>query len=311
MGTQEADFIKRDHCINCNSTNLKELSGGLLGDSPVRELIEKDPWGENPMPYIENRKWSYVRCADCSQMFHKYVLSPYWNEILYTSWVTREAIEKFEKLIHKNKPEYRFRKAERYVGHILCIEKLTRNIRKDKAVHMLDFGCGWGDFLATADCFGFIGYGIDHSTDRRRFGQHVSVFENIEKLLTKKDGQNNMRFHAVTLFEVLEHLDNPLSILQSLNKLMLHGAVLVLETPDCTGVSDINGDISYRKIHPLSHINAFTKDTLVSIAKRAGFKKVRPCMSHVTVDRKRVVKSELKQLLYLTNRSTQQYFRKI
>jgi 2-polyprenyl-3-methyl-5-hydroxy-6-metoxy-1,4-benzoquinol methylase len=119
-------------------------------------------------------------------------------------------------------------------------------------------------------------------------------------------------FHVITLFEVLEHLDNPLTILQSLSKLIAPGGVLILETPDCSGISNIQEMISYRKIHPLDHINAFTPKTLESIAGRAGFKKVKPCVSFVTTDRIKLIKLEIKQLLYnLGNVNTQQYFLKI
>ena len=68
---------------------------------------------------------------------------------------------------------------------------------------------------------------------------------------------------------MLEHLDDPAAILRRLATLMYQGGLLVLETPDCTGVSDIRSQQDYLKIHPLEHINAFTHKTLCSIASRA------------------------------------------
>lgn len=92
---------------------------------------------------------------------------------------------------------------------------------------------------------------------------------------------------------------------------MARGGVLVLETPDCTGVAGIQDETSYRKIHPLDHFNAFAPETLTRIAERAGFKKVEPCVSHVTVERRTVLKEEAKHLLrkFLKD-TTRQYFRK-
>jgi SAM-dependent methyltransferase len=285
---------------------LEELSGGLFGNAPLRNFIENDPWGENPMPCIEKKKWSYVQCKDCTQMFHRFVLSPEWNEIRFSEWMTLEAMQKFGETI--NTPSHHFDKAKQHVSHILCLEKMTRSLRNNGAVRILDFGCGWGEFLAMCDRFGFIGYGIDRSSARRQFGQHVTIFPEIDDLKNKPKTQG---FHIITLFEVLEHLDDPLTILQALKDYLIPGGILVLETPDCSGVKGINSESEYRKIHPLDHINGFTPDTLRTIAERAGFTSIKPDISHVTSDRLKVVKTEIKELVYGYIKSrTQLYFQK-
>ncbi|MFK5970182.1 MAG: class I SAM-dependent methyltransferase [Candidatus Marithrix sp.] len=307
MSKKEAEFIDRNCCINCGSNKLVKLSSGLFGNDPLRGLIENDPWGESPIPYIENKKWLFARCEDCNQMFHRYVLSPKWNKIRFTSWMSQEAIEKFE--ASTNMPENRFNKTVSHVQHVLRLEKMTRDIRGKAPVRLLDFGCGWGGFLNTADHFGFVGYGIDRSFDRRKLGQHASIFQNINELINETEP--NISFHAISLFEVLEHLDDPLTTLQSLSKLMVTGGILILETPDCTGCTSVTDMSSYRKIHPLDHINAFTSDTIISIAGRAGFSVIKPSISHVTVYRSKVIKSELKQLLHgIIRVNTQKYFYK-
>ena len=303
MNQKEAEFLDRSQCINCGSSNLKKLSGGFFGDDPLCSLIENDPWGESPMSFIEKKKWSFVQCKDCAQMFHKYILSPEWNEVRFESWMTADAMEKFSE--PKNTIETNFNKTKQHVTHILRLEKMTQKIRGNKPVRILDFGCGWGDFLATADRFGFIGYGVDRSSARRKLGQHGVIFQDIEELKNERNS-----FHVITLFEVLEHLDTPLTVLKSLSKLIVPGGILVLETPDCAGVTNIKDMTTYRKIHPLDHINAFTSETLSSIAGHAGFRKIKPCLSIITTNRAKIIKSEIKHLLYNFKnlRSTRQYF---
>ncbi|MBC8413209.1 MAG: class I SAM-dependent methyltransferase [Nitrospira sp.] len=307
MTKKEAVFIDRDHCISCGDGNLKELSGGLFGDAPLREFIENDPWGENPMPYIEHKKWSYVQCINCRQMFHRYILSNEWNEVRFSEWMTQEAMEKFEESIQT--PASDFNKAKQHVEHILRIEKMSLELRGDSPVRILDFGCGWGEFLAMCERFGFSGYGIDRSSERRQQGKHLNIFPEIEELVME-EGSTNF-FHVITLFEVLEHLDEPLILLKSLSRLLAPGGILIVETPDCSDVTDIKDEMSYRKIHPLDHINGFTPDTLRNIVQRAGFRSVQPHISHVSTDRTKVIKTEIKQLLaWLTNDKIQQYFQK-
>ena len=71
-----------------------------------------------------------------------------------------------------------------------------------------------------------------------------------------------------------------------LRTLLTPNAILILETPDCTGVVDIKTRDDFRKVHPLDHINAFTPDTLVDMAKRAGFSKIAKPISCVACEPK-------------------------
>ena len=82
------------------------------------------------------------------------------------------------------------------------------------------------------------------------------------------------QFHAITMFEVLEHLDHPSRVLAQLSSHLIDGGILILETPDCSGVTDIKSHYDFRKIDPLEHINAFVHDTLKSIAERQGFRHI-------------------------------------
>jgi 2-polyprenyl-3-methyl-5-hydroxy-6-metoxy-1,4-benzoquinol methylase len=115
----------------------------------------------------------------------------------------------------------------------------------------------------------------------------------------------------VTLFEGLEHLDEPAQVLEQLAALLVRGGILVLETPDCRGVTAIRTRRDYLKVHPLEHINAFTHRTLKSIAERRGFACIGRGAAHVHTDRVRVLRTEAKHLLRRDGRSTELYFRKL
>jgi SAM-dependent methyltransferase len=306
MIAETAEFVVRANCINCGSTQLTELSSGRIGDDPLRSYLESDPWGESPMPYIENAEWVYVRCDDCAQMFHRRILAPEWVHKHYTDWASHEAMQIFSSA--QNTPDGQFQRARENVMHVLRIEKLTRGIRGRDAVRVLDFGCGYGEFLVACDGFGFDASGVDFSPDRRREGR-VEILPDLETLKTTSRAEQG--FHAATLFQVLEHVTKPLEILKSIGELVVPDGLLVLETPDCTGVTDIQTLSDYRNIHPLDHINGFVPATLISIAQRAGFQPIDRGEAHVTADWKRAAKTEAKRWLGRFLRpTTQQYFRK-
>ena len=303
---EKADFIARDRCIGCGSRDLVELSNGLFTSDPLRSFIAADPWGEDPLPFLAGQKWSYVRCCRCAQAFHRYILSPRWNERRFAKWMTRQAISEFE-ASHMNADRL-FDRAVQYTQHVLQLDALTKALRDGSPMRVLDFGCGNGEFVMLCGLFGFEAFGIDRSTSRREAQPFLRIFSDLNEL-QRHAGDS---FDVVTLFEVLEHLEDPLGNLKSLHGYLSVDGILVLETPDCSGVTDISTQDDYRKIHPLDHINAFTPAKLRALAARAGFVPISKPVSHVTVSPVRVAKTELKRLLSKAMKpTTQQYFRKV
>lgn len=304
MNDIKAKFVDRNNCISCESTNLMELSSRSFNEDPVKSFIENDPWEEPPLKYIRHVSWSLVKCSDCGQKFHKTILSPEWMTKCYSEWVSNAAIEKFER-IHC-KPGWKLDKGKDNTLHFLRLEKLTRNLRKLEPIRILDFGCGYGDFLSICDKFDAIAYGVDFSPERRLMGK-VKIFPDIENL--RSTLPTNYRFHAIVMFEVLEHLSEPLIVIKQLNKLLAPGGVLILTTPDCKELSSIESPADYRLVNPLSHINAFTSISLRKIAENAGFTQIRPPTAHVTSDGYKIFKTEIKRWIKpILPKNTQQYF---
>ena len=281
-----AAFRSRDRCITCGSRDFSTLASGRFSEDPLRSFIEADPWGESPLPYLGDHPWEYLQCSGCGQMFHRWLLSPDWQEVRFSRWMSPGAIREFEAIRGLDSPRSRFDRGVARVRHILRIEKMTRSIRGDDAVRLLDYGCGWGEFPAQAAALGFEAYGVDRSAGRRDVskGLGVTVAEDLGSLPVEGG------FHAVTLFQVLEHAEEPLSLLRGLHRRMVPGAVLVLEVPDCEGILGIAGPSDYYAIHPLEHPNAFTGGSLREIAGRAGFRPARPAVAHATADASRVLR---------------------
>jgi SAM-dependent methyltransferase len=303
-----AEFVQRLRCINCRSPKLKQLSSRLFYENPLYDILATDPWGENPLPYLEGKRWTLVECDACSQKFHRDVLSPEWNEIRFSRWMTHEAIQAC--LRREMTPAGSFRRAVQNTQHVLRLERMTRGLRKDNALRILDFGCGYGEFLAMCSQYGCEAVGVDRAHDKRRNARHPVIFPTIGDLI---GALGPGRFHVVTLFETLEHLDDPRSTLEELGTLVAPGGILVLETPDCTGVDDITTAEESWRIQPLDHINAFTPATLRSLAGRCGFAPIGKPGAHVTASWVGVAKAEVKSVLRrfgFVKPTTQQYFRK-
>jgi SAM-dependent methyltransferase len=257
---------------------------------------------------LKGKRWTFVQCEDCGQAFHRDVLSPEWNEIRFTRWMTHEAIRTC--LRDETTPAGLFRKAVQSTHHVLRLQKLTISPRKGAPVRLLDFGCGYGEFLELCRQYGYEAVGIDRAKERRKHARVGGIFASLDELLVEV---GRRKFHVITLFETLEHLDDPRSTLEELTRHLVSGGILILETPDCTGVTDITTTDESWRIQPLDHINAFTPATLRSIAERCGYSPIRRPEVHVSESPFRAAKTEVKRLLGmvgLLKPTTQQYFRK-
>lgn len=301
----EARFENRRHCITCGSGDLRTLSTGRFSEGAIHRFLSEDPFGEDPRPALRNATWTFVQCAACGQKFHQDVLNEEWLNIYYNRWITSEAIEAFYE--HRGSSGFQkdFSVGKHAVERVLLLERLTRSIRGADAVRVLDFGCGEGTFLAAGATFGFEGVGVEFS-EAREARKRVEFHSDLESV-----AETHMResFHAVTLFEVLEHLVDPLSILRQLKPFLKPGGILILETPNCATVTGIETRTDYALIGPLGHINAFTPATQERIAKEAGFRRIAPGIVQCTADMGRVYKREARRFLQpLMKRYTQQVF---
>lgn len=305
MSSDRAEFETRTSCITCGSKELKELARGRFDEEPLHSFLANDPFGENPLPYLKDAEWQFVQCDVCQQKFHRNILNEKWNGIYYNRWITSEAIEAHAQASGHTGFHSDFRKGKHAVERILQIERLTRNIRGADAVRVLDFGCGEGRFLSTCADFGFECVGVEFSAAREKT-KVINFFPDLDEV--KKETSAG-HFHAAVLFEVLEHLSDPLDVLRSIRPLLTDNGILILETPNCPEVTGIHDQNDYELINPLGHINAFTAQTQERIAKEAGFERVKPSTVQCTADPLRAYKRELRRLLQpFLKRYTQQYF---
>lgn len=138
---------------------------------------------------------------------------------------------------------------------------------------LLDAGANFGHFLKVAQ-ERYDATGIDLSPtavrwSRERLGvrNHVgSVYD-----VTEPAGS----YDAVTLWDVIEHLEDPLRALQRLRELLRPGGFLFLSTPDSgSPVARLLGR-QWHYLDPLQHITVFSRRNLQEALEAAGFRIVR------------------------------------
>lgn len=252
-----------------------------------------------------------AQCADCETLFHENILDAASLEVLYSAWIDEDQIDALTETVDARTPSaIQFENATKHVRHIVRLNRLLgKQFGKGSGPwRLLDFGCGAAEFLKHASLFGFRTWGVDFSTTRadQALSQHISIIPSLHAY--RED--SNEPVHAITLFQVLEHLDQPRKTLFELSEVLIDGGILIVEVPDCStdAVGAPRSFDEFRNVHPLEHINAFTPDSLTRLVESTGFTKINPGPAHVTVRPEALVKSELTR--FYEPKRTNQYFQK-
>jgi len=145
-----------------------------------------------------------------------------------------------------------------------------------EAEHILDVGCGVGNMLKQIkDCKQFEGSGVEISHDavERARKDGFDVFEG--NLLEAKLKEES--FDGVILLYVLEHVSNPLEVLNEINRILKKKGFLFLAVPNYRYLKIAFDNVFSRlllknsSIHPEEHLQNFTPVTIRKILQKAGF----------------------------------------
>lgn len=150
----------------------------------------------------------------------------------------------------------------------LAIDILQQRFSKDD--YILDLGCGSGRFLAALREWGFRPLGMDVASEP------ISVLKGLGFDVTKGTIENFPREwptpKAITTFEVLEHLSEPVDFLSTLAK-QFPRSLLILSVPSPKRWQ-LWGGKREPEDYPPNHLTRWTDTALQIALERAGYKKI-------------------------------------
>lgn len=144
--------------------------------------------------------------------------------------------------------------------------------------HLLDVGCGTGVFLDMVRKRGWRGRGIEVSTTAVRYARDVFGLDVIEGSIESWPGDGET-YDVVTMFDVLEHLRDPVEAVRKIRNRLRDGGILVLEVPNQEGLLDRAAGVAYRlgwrkpvsALYNLHHLFYFSVRSLSRLLRDAGF----------------------------------------
>lgn len=143
----------------------------------------------------------------------------------------------------------------------------------DSGGRLLDVGCGNGGFLLLARQAGWQVEGLDFDAAAVRTAQSrgLDVHHGNVELLVDRDGF----YDFITLSHVIEHVHQPLKMLQHLHGLLRPGGVLWLETPNIASLGAEQFANNWRALEPPRHLALFNSSSLRESLHLAGFRSLK------------------------------------
>ena len=134
---------------------------------------------------------------------------------------------------------------------------------------LLDIGCGVGDFLLQVKHNGWTVAGIEPSDDAKNIAQQRLGFRPMDpsESANLEDGS----FDVITLWHVLEHIDDLKSQISELSRLLKPGGRLVIALPNFQSFDSQYYKDKWAAWDVPRHLNHFSQDTLRSILVDSGF----------------------------------------
>ena len=166
------------------------------------------------------------------------------------------------------------------------VKMLKRSIPDLTGLKVLDVGCSSGLFLDEVRKEGALAFGAELSPDTASFARkHFGLV--VHNGDWRSAGYGPANFDVITLFDVIEHLPDPLAELEALLPLLKPDGIILQSTPDIEGLFP---RLSYPLAKPLDywphpepphHLFQFSEKTLSAMVEKAGFRVTRADQTNI------------------------------
>ncbi|MFT5523688.1 MAG: SAM-dependent methyltransferase [Pirellulaceae bacterium] len=135
---------------------------------------------------------------------------------------------------------------------------------------LLDVGCGKGHFVYRAEQAGWDALGVE-VTDAS-----VSVAQRLGAAVINQDflAMEKVEFDVVSMFELVEHLDEPQQFIQKSQEVLTPGGLLFITTPNRISLDASLAGASWRAYDP-EHLVLFSPRQLADLVELHGFEIVK------------------------------------
>ncbi|MEW6610789.1 MAG: class I SAM-dependent methyltransferase [Patescibacteria group bacterium] len=216
--------------------------------------------GTNGNEYLSYQNYTLIECTQCSLVspnikFDRLADEEVYDDDAYVQDTVREIVDTYE-----------YRKQTYAPERLSYIEeKISDLSRADMKV--LDLGCGPGYFIDYLKDAGIAYKGLELAHFLVDICEQRGLNVEEAKLEQEKDASYNI----ITMFDVLEHLTEPVKLFQELNRVLMPGGYVLAYTPHIHSIAyHLMGGLQ-NTLLPFQHVGFYDERSLAYLASRTGF----------------------------------------
>lgn len=150
---------------------------------------------------------------------------------------------------------------------------LMRECGLAPAANILDIGCATGDFVLRAkETFSMWGADISEQAIDIARKRNPDIASCLFSMSKQTIDSLNRTFDAVTMWDVIEHLDDPVGLLQALVKKIKPTGFLFFSTPNIGAIVPRLMGARWAFMTPPEHIGYFSRDTMKRLLATCGLR---------------------------------------
>lgn len=179
-----------------------------------------------------------------------------------------EFYESEDYISHTDSSKSLFDKVYQFVKNIALKRKLNLiNSFNTNSKSILDVGAGTGDFLQTCKNNSWKVFGTEPNQGARNLASQkgITLHENLTDL-------SNQKFDVITLWHVLEHVDNLFEIIEQLNNLLNENGRLVIAVPNHKSYDANHYKEFWAAYDVPRHLWHFSQTSITKLFSKSNFK---------------------------------------
>ncbi len=139
---------------------------------------------------------------------------------------------------------------------------------------LLDLGCSCGYFLDVALESGYDAYGVEFSEEAIAAAQPATRQRIRRANVNDADGGHPHSYDVVTAFDIIEHVEDPVTFLGEIEGMLAPGGGVVVSTPDTGHFLRYLMGARWPMLQPMQHTTLMSRLGLRIALERAGFQEV-------------------------------------
>ncbi|MDB2549245.1 class I SAM-dependent methyltransferase [Porticoccaceae bacterium] len=279
--------------IKIKSSSLERVSSCPICKSNAYDVVLEKV--TDNVSYAAEYSANVLACRECNHSFLSPVINSSELHLAYQGYYTQStanieiasnsSVDSFSKFIEFYEYNYKDRSSSNgkfiyWISYLLPFARffLKRAVRflpeplKNDRPKLLDVGCGRGDFLIRAQHCGYDATGIDFDSETIDIANSRGVSAVVAEI---HDLPLDVQYDAIVLSHVVEHVSDPVRLLDDIFKRLKPGGYFYISTPNIDSAGRLTFGKSWRGLDFPRHLQYFNVINLKILLNRSGFESIK------------------------------------